>query len=190
MIVLLITAGLSATAFLTDVPSALLLLPVMAWAAFRLDMLGAALAGAVLAFVANYLTDAGHGTFAQLHLKPAGQLAVAQAFIAVVVLVAMLIAQESAGRVAAVRQRQAERRERLRLETLARLGQLLSGALTEKRIGDAVASQVRNDAGAQSLNVGLVDVDGTTLTLTDRAPRPGHRDGDDARAIPDRTVGR
>ena len=171
-IVLLATAGLSVVSFTTDLPPALFLLPVMAWAAFRLDMLGAALCGAVLAFVANYMTQAGHGTFASLDLPPAGRLAVAQAFIAVVVLVAMLIAQEAAGRVAAVRERQAERRERLRLETLARLGQLLSGALTEKQIGDAVASQVLNDAGAQALNVGLVGVDGTTLSWVTMAGYP------------------
>ncbi len=177
VIVLLATAGLSVLSFTTDLPPALFLLPVMAWAAFRLDMLGAALAGAVLAFVANYMTDAGRGTFAQLDLPPAGRLAVMQAFIAVVVLVAMLIAQEAAGRVAAVRQRQAERRERLRLETLARLGQLLSGALTEKQIGDAVASQVLNDAGAQALNVGSGrcrrrDAD---VGHDGRLPRPGGR---------------
>ena len=172
VIVLLATAGLSVLSFTTDLPPALFLLPVMAWAAFRLDMLGAALCGAILAFIANYMTDAGHGTFAQLHLSPAGRLAVAQAFIAVVVLMAMLTAQEAAGRVAAVRQRQAERRERLRLETLARLGQLLSGALTEKQIGDAVASQVLNDAGAQALNVGLVGADGVTLTWVTMAGYP------------------
>ncbi len=72
VIVLLATAGLSVASFMTDLPPALFLLPVMAWAAFRLDMLGAALCGAVLAFVANYMTDAGHGTFAQLDL-PAGR---------------------------------------------------------------------------------------------------------------------
>lgn len=171
-VVLLATAGLTAASFLTDVPPTLLMLPIMAWAAFRLDMLGAALCGAVLAFIANYLTGAGHGTFATLNLPQAGQLAVTQTFIAVVVLVAMLIAQESAGRVAAVRQRQAERRERLRLETLARLGQLLSGALTEKQIGDAVASQILNDAGAQALNVGLISDDGATLTWVTMAGYP------------------
>ncbi|MFN8033287.1 MAG: SpoIIE family protein phosphatase [Mycobacterium sp.] len=172
VLVLLVTAGLSVTAFATNVPPALFLLPVMAWAAFRLDMIGAALAGAVLAFIANYMTDAGHGTFAELDLPPAGQLSVTQAFIAIIVLVAMLIAQEAAGRATAVRQRLAERRERLRLETLARLGQLLSGAMTEKQIGDAVVSQVLNDAGAQALNIGLVGPDGTTLQWLTMAGYP------------------
>jgi integral membrane sensor domain MASE1 len=172
LLVLLATAGLTVASFTTDVPPAVFLLPVMAWAAFRLDMLGTALCGAVLAFIANYMTDAGHGTFAELDLPPAGRLAVTQSFIAVIVLVAMLIAQEAAGRVTAVRQRQAERRERLRLETLARLGQLLSGAMTEKQIGDAVASQVLNDAGAQALNVGLVGADGATLTWVTMAGYP------------------
>jgi serine phosphatase RsbU (regulator of sigma subunit) len=90
-------------------------------------------------------------------------LAIAQAFIAVVVLVAMLTAQEAAGRVTAVAQRQAERRERERLETLANLGQLLSGALTENQIGDAVLGQVINEAGAQALAVALLNDEGTAL---------------------------
>lgn len=127
VLTLLATVGLSIVAFLSELPPALFLLPVLAWAAFRLDVLGAALAGAVVAFITNFMTDGGYGAFAHLHMSPAGRLAVAQASIAVVVLVAMLTAQEAAGRVTAIRQRQAERRERLRLETLARLGQLLSG---------------------------------------------------------------
>lgn len=171
-LVLSATVGLSVAAFTSPIPPAVFLLPVMAWTAFRLDMIGTALAGAVLAFAANIMTDAGRGTFAKLDMLPAGQLAVTQTFIAVVVLVAMLIAQESAGRVTAIRQRQAERRERLRLETLARLGQLLTGAMTDKQIGDAVASQVLNDAGAQALNVGLVGADGATLKWLTMAGYP------------------
>jgi Na+-transporting NADH:ubiquinone oxidoreductase subunit NqrC len=77
-----------------------------------------------------------------MNLAQPARLAVTQAFIAVVVLVAMLIAQEAAGRVAAVRQRQAERRERDRLQALARLAQLLSAAITPAQIGDAVVRQV------------------------------------------------
>ncbi|WP_328353373.1 SpoIIE family protein phosphatase [Mycobacterium sp. NBC_00419] len=171
-LILLATAALSVVAFVTAVPPALLLLPVMAWAALRLDVLGAALAGAVLALTANVLTDAGYGTFARLDLPAPGRLAVTQAFIAVVVLVSMLIAQEAAGRVAAIKQREAERRERLRLGTLARLGQLLSGALTQEQIGDAVESQVLNDAGASALTLGLVSPDGTRLEWVTMAGYP------------------
>lgn len=172
VLTLLVTAALSVVAFVTDLPPALFLLPVLAWAAFRLDVIGAALAGAVLAFTANFMTDGGYGTFANLDMAPAGRLAVAQAFIAVVVLVAMLTAQEAAGRITAIRQRQAERRERLRLETLARLGQLLSGALTEEQIGDAVKSQVLNDAGATAVHFGLVAPGGNRLTWVTMAGYP------------------
>ncbi|BDX30294.1 hypothetical protein TUM20985_08410 [Mycobacterium antarcticum] len=155
--VLALTAGLATAAFWFSTPPSLVLLPVLAWAAFRLDVIGAALAGLVFAFVANYMTDAGMGTFAALVMSPAARLAVAQAFIAVAVLMAMLMAQEAAGRLAAVKQRQSEQRERARLETLARLAQLLGAALTPEQIGDAVAGQVLSDAGAQGFALGLVD---------------------------------
>jgi integral membrane sensor domain MASE1 len=156
-------AGLTVVSFRLELPPALFLLPVMAWAALRLDMIGAALCGGVLAFTANAMANVGYTTFESLDLRSPGQLAIAQAFIGVVVLVAMLTAQEAGGRVTAVEQRQAERRERARLETLANLGQLLSGALTENQIGDAVLGQVINDAGAQALAVALVNDDGTAL---------------------------
>ena len=88
-----------------------------------------------------------HGALAMLFAVI--MLVIANVAVAVVVLVAMLIAQEAAGRVAAVRQRQAERRERDRLQALARLAQLLSAAITPEQISDAVVRQVLNDAGAQ-----------------------------------------
>ncbi|MCX2929820.1 SpoIIE family protein phosphatase [Mycobacterium sp. CVI_P3] len=163
VVVLGAMAGLTVVSFRLELPPALFLLPVMAWAALRLEMIGAALCGAVLAFTANIMANAGYATFESLDLHAPGQLAIAQAFIAVVVLVAMLTAQEAAGRVTAVRQRQAERRERARLETLANLGRLLSGAFTQNQIGDAVVGQVINDAGAQALTVGLVNDEGTAL---------------------------
>ena len=107
-----LTAVLSLTAFWWQAPPTFLLLPVMAWAAFRLDVIGAAVAGAVLAFTVNYMAGSGRGFFAGMNLAAPARLAVNQVFIAVIVLVAMLIAQEAAGRIAAVRQGEAERRER------------------------------------------------------------------------------
>lgn len=166
-------AVLTVVSFRLELPPALFLLPVMAWAALRLDMIGAVLCGGVLAFTANAMANVGYTTFENLDLRAPGQLAIAQAFIAVVVLVAMLTAQEAGGRVTAVRQRQAERRERARLETLANLGQLLSGALTQNQIGDAVLGQVINDAGAQALAVGLVNDDGTALEWVAVGGYPG-----------------
>ena len=172
VLVLAVTAVLSLMAFWWQAPPSLLLLPVMAWAAFRLDVIGAALAGAVLAFTVNYMTGSGHGPFAELSLAPPARLAVTQGFIAVIVLVAMLIAQEAAGRVAAVRQGEAERRERDRLQILAQLAQLLSAALTPSQIGDAVVKQLFNDAGAQAVALGLVTSDGLRLEWVKTAGYP------------------
>ncbi|MCV7345582.1 SpoIIE family protein phosphatase [Mycolicibacterium rhodesiae] len=163
IVVLTSMAVLTFVSFRLALPPALFLLPVMAWAALRLDMIGAALCGGALAFTANGMANAGYSTFENLDLHRPGQLAIAQAFIAVVVLVAMLTAQEAGGRVTAVRQHQAEQRERARLETLANLGRLLSGAFTQKQIGDAVIGQVINDAGAQAVAVGLVSDEGAIL---------------------------
>lgn len=172
IVVLGITAVLSVAAYWWQAPPSLLLLPVMAWAAFRLDVIGAALAGAVLAFTVNYVTGSGHGPFTESNLTAPVQLAVRQGFIAVMVLVAMLIAQEAAGRVAAVRAQEAERRERDRLQILAQLAQLLSAALTPSQIGDAVVKQLFNDAGAQAVGLGLVTPDGRRLEWVKTAGYP------------------
>jgi serine phosphatase RsbU (regulator of sigma subunit)/integral membrane sensor domain MASE1 len=171
-VVLGVTAVLSLAVFWWQAPPSLLLLPVMAWAAFRLDVIGAALAGAVLAFTVNYMSGSGHGIFAESDLSAPVQLAVRQGFIAVMVLVAMLIAQEAAGRVAAVRAQEAERRERDRLQILAQLAQLLSAALTPSQIGDAVVKQMFNDAGAQAVGLGLVTPDGLRLEWVRTAGYP------------------
>ena len=154
--VLGVTALLSLAALWWQAPLALPLLPVMVWAALRLDVIGAALAGAVVAFTVNYMAGTGHGAFRELDVAESVRLAVTQVFIAVMVLVAMLIAQEAAGRVAAVRAGEAERRERDRLQILAQLAQRLSAALTPSQIGDAVVKQLYNDAGAQAVALGLV----------------------------------
>lgn len=172
VLVLAVTAVLSLAAVWWQAPPTLLLLPVMAWAAFRLDVIGAALAGAVLAFVFNYMTGSGRGPFTELNLAAPVRLAMTQAFIAVIVLVAMLIAQEAAGRVTAIRQREAERRERNRLQTLAQLAQLLSAALTPRQIGDAVVTQLLSDTGAQALTLGLVSPDGGRLQWVTMAGYP------------------
>ena len=172
VLVLAVTAVLSITALWWQAPPSLLLLPVMAWAAFRLDVLGAALAGGVLVFTVNYMTGSGHGAFTEVNLAAPARLAVTQGFIAVIVLVAMLIAQEAAGRVAAVKQHEAERRERDRLQILAQLAQLLSAALTPSQIGDAVVKQLVNDAGAQAVALGLVTPDGLRLGWVTTAGYP------------------
>ncbi|MFY9917437.1 MAG: GAF domain-containing SpoIIE family protein phosphatase, partial [Mycobacterium sp.] len=129
-------------------------------------------AGAVLAFTVNYMTGSGRGLFGESILGVPARLALTQGFIAVIVLVAMLIAQEAAGRVAAVRRGDAERRERDRLQILAQLAQLLSAALTPTQIGDAVVKELFNDAGAQAVALGLVTPDGRRLEWVRMAGYP------------------
>ena len=161
--VLAITGGLSVAAFWAEAPPSLLMLPVLAWAALRLDMLGAALAGAVAAFLANIMATRDRGLFSNMDISLTARVALIQAFIAVIVVVAMLIAQEAAGRLSAVRERETERRERMRLETLSGLAQQLSAALSPADIGRALEEHVLNDAGATALSLGLLGSDGHTL---------------------------
>ncbi|MGI9125898.1 MAG: SpoIIE family protein phosphatase [Mycobacterium sp.] len=161
--VLAVSAVLSFTAFWSEAPPSLLILPVLAWAALRLDMLGASMAGAVVAFLANIMSTRGKGFVSSLAFAPSTEVLLTQAFVATVVVVAMLIAQEASGRLSAVRDRETERRERLRLETLSALAQQLSAAITPHDIGRALEEQVINDAGAKALSLGLVGPDGATL---------------------------
>ena len=171
-LVLAVVAVLSVAAFWVRTPPALLLLPVLAWAAFRLEVIGAALAAVVLAVTANYMTAAGHGAVAALPLSMPARLALMQLYIAVLVLVAVLVGQEAAGRVAAVQQHKVEQRERTRVQTLARLAELLATALTPENIGEVVAAQVLHDAGAQALRLGLLSNDGHTLNWVHVAGYP------------------
>jgi len=113
------TAALSWLAIWTRLSPSLLILPVLAWAALRLNVLGAALAGASAAFAANLRAASGLSLFEGVNLSPPGRLALIQVLIAVNVLLAMLIAQESAARREAARGRAAERQERQRLQSMA-----------------------------------------------------------------------
>jgi integral membrane sensor domain MASE1 len=158
--VLAITAALSLSAFWAEASPSMFILPVLAWAALRLDMLGAALAGAVAAFLANIMATYGRGLFSNMDVSLSTQVILTQVFIAVIVVVAMLIAQEAAGRTSAVRERETERRERMRLETLSQLAQQLSASLTPHDIGEALTDQVLNEAGAKALTLGLLSPDG------------------------------
>ena len=171
-LVLAATAMLSGAAFWAEAPPSLLILPILLWAALRLDMLGAALAGAIIAFVANVMTTRGHGMFTNMDMPTASRVALTQVFVAVVTVTALLTAQEAAARMKAVRERDIEQRERVRLETLARLGQQLAAALTPADIGDALEDQVLNEAGARALNLGLVGTDGKTLEWVTMAGYP------------------
>ncbi len=161
--VLAITSALSVATFWTDLPPSILILPTLAWAGFRLNMIGASIAGAAAAFLANIMTTHGRGLFVNMGASREAQVVLTQTYVAVIVVVALLIAQEAAGRQNAVREREAERRERLRLETLSRLAIELAAALTPEDIGRALVDQVLNEAGAQGLMLGLVSGDGRFL---------------------------
>jgi serine phosphatase RsbU (regulator of sigma subunit)/integral membrane sensor domain MASE1 len=161
--VLALTAAMSTAAFWSEVPPSLLVLPVLAWAALRLNMIGAAMAGAVAAFLANIMTTRGRGAFAGMDIAPSTRVVLTQVFIATIVVVALLTAQEAAARMSAVREREAERRARLRMQTLAELAQRLSAALTPHDIGQTLTAHLLNEAGASSLNLGLISPDGRDL---------------------------
>lgn len=125
--VVVLAAVLSVAAFWIKSPPGLLLLPVLAWAAFRLEVIGAALTSAALAMAANYMTASGRGVFAAMLVPVPVRLAAAQLYIAVLMLVALMIGQVAAGRSAAVTQRQVEQRERIRQGIFGAAGRVAGG---------------------------------------------------------------
>ncbi|HET9971296.1 MAG TPA: MASE1 domain-containing protein [Streptosporangiaceae bacterium] len=163
VLVVLLAAGLSVVAFRFGHLSSLPFLPVLAWAALRLRDLGVVLAGAAYAVVANYMTAAGYGEFAQLGLSSPASVAVTQAYIASVVLVGWLLAQEVAGRVSAVRDRDSARLERAMAEArreAAELGAVLADAATVSSVGDQVSAAVRVRLGAAQVVISVLAADG------------------------------
>ncbi len=162
-LVVLLTAGLSVVAFRFGGPSSLLFLPILAWAAFRLRDLGVVLTGAAFAAVANYMTAAGYGEFAHLGLSSPASVAVTQAYIASVVLVGWVLAQEVAGRMSAVQDRDSARLERAMAEArreAAELGVVLADAATVNSVGDQVSAAVRARLDAAQLVISVLAADG------------------------------
>lgn len=159
---LALTAGLGIVAFRSELPPSLIMLPLLVWAALRLNVIGAALTGTVMGFLANSMYTRSD-FFAGVDLPDSARLLIARVLLGVMVVVAMLIAQESAGRTAAQQLHTAERRERRRLQSLAGLAQQLSAALTRDDIGEAIAANVLDDAGASAVNLGVVSADRTHL---------------------------
>lgn len=160
---LVATVLLSVASFWAHFAPSILILPTLTWAAFRVGMLGASIAGAMTAFLINIMSTRGEGPFSHQGLSPSQQVVLTQTYLAVIIVVALLIAQEAAGRASAVAEREIERRERLRLESLSRLAQQLSAALTPEDIGEALVTQVLNEAGATAVCLGLVSEDGRKL---------------------------
>lgn len=154
---------LSFVGFLIEGPPSITILPVLAWAALRLSVIGAALVGAIVAFIGDYATASNQGLIAQMNVPVSDRLAVTQVFIAVQVVVAMIIAQEVLARTSAVRERDVAQAERLRVESLSTLGQQLAAALTPQDIAVILERAVLDDIGASSLTVGLLNGDGSQL---------------------------
>ena len=177
VLVVLLTVGLSVVAFRFGDVAGLLFLPILAWAALRLRDLGVVLTGAAFAAVANYMTAAGYGEFAHLGLPSPASVAVTQAYIALVVLVGWVLAQEVAGRMSAVQDRDSARLERAIAEArreAAELGAVLADAATVSSVGDQVSAAVR-----ARLDAAQVAVMSEEWTIDSDAPGP--------RAVRDRT---
>lgn len=162
-IVLATAAAGTFTVFRWGLPPATLVLPVLAWAAVRLSMLGAALAGAVVAFLANVMVTRGFAAANTMGLNPAAELALTQGLVAILVVTCLLIAQEAGARARAVRGQQQERSERLRLESLSGLAQRLSAALTPQDVGRVLADELIGETGCQGLNLGVKTADSRSL---------------------------
>ena len=170
--VLLAAAGLSFVGFSTPIPPGTTVLPILAVAALRLGVLGTALTGVVVAAIGNYLTGSDLGLLGEAHTAEPIRVALAQLFVAVLVLTAMVIAQEVAKRTSAVRERDVERTERLRLESLTGVAQKLTAALTPFDVGKVLEHQLPRDLGATALTLGLLSHDGTGLDWVTRMGDP------------------
>jgi serine phosphatase RsbU (regulator of sigma subunit)/integral membrane sensor domain MASE1 len=163
VLVVLLAAGFSVVAFRFGELATVPFLPILAWAAFRLRDLGVVLTGAVFAAVANYMTAAGYGEFARLGLPSPASVAVLQAYIALVVLVGWVLAQEVAARMSAVRDRDSARLERAIAEArreAAELGTVLADAATVNSVGDQVSAAVRARLDAAHVVITLLAADG------------------------------
>lgn len=170
--VLVAATIMSVAGFGTQIPPAITVLPVLAWAALRLGMLGTALAGAVVAFVGNALTGANRGQIAGMSLPDPARVAVSQIFVAVLVTVALVIAQEVAKRTEAIAERDVERGERLHVESLSQLARKLSEALTPADIGRTLETHLLEAVGAASFGLGVLGPDGARLDWVGAAGQP------------------
>src|SRR5215470_5919572 len=160
VLVVLLATGLSVVAFRFGELASLPLLPILVWAALRLRDLGVVLTGAAFAAVANYMTAAGYGEFAHLGLSSPASVAVTQAYI---VLVGWMLAQEVAGRMSAVQDRDSARLERAMAEArreAAELGAVLADAATVNSVGDQVSAAVRARLDAAHVVISVLTADG------------------------------
>ena len=158
-----VTIGLSIVAFRYGAPSSLLFLPLVAWAAFRLSDLGVVLAGTAFAAVANYMTAAGYGGLAHLGLSAPSSLVVTQVYVAVIVLIGWVLAQEVAGRLSAVQDRDSAGLQRELADArrmAAELGVALADAGTMRQVAEGVSAAVHAQVGAAYAEVSILAADG------------------------------
>ena len=157
-----VTAALSIAAFRYGDPTALLFLPLLGWAAFRLGDLGVVLTGAAFACVANYMTAAGYGELTHMGLSSPASLVVTQAYIAVAVLLAWLLAQEVSARAKAVSRGEFERNRRMTADAMraaAELGVVLSDAATMREVAQRASAAVRQRVRADLVVIKLLSAD-------------------------------
>lgn len=159
-----VTAGIVAVSVLSfwvwAVPPGILVLPALAWTAFRFEVPGVALAGFVMASIANLGTATGRGPFASTDVSSQAQLGLTQLFLATTILVAWFLAIETSERAAAVENSLRETYARQQAESLADLGQL-SAALVQVvvplDVARVVAGFVEDHFGAPFALVNLLD---------------------------------
>lgn len=157
-----VTAAVSIVALRFSEPTTLLLLPLLGLAAFRLGDLGVVLTGTSFAFVANYMTAAGYGQLAPPGLSAPASLVITQAYIAVTVLLAWLLAQEVSARARAVRHGESEYSQRITAEArhvAAQLGLVLADADTVREVGEQVSVAVRLRTRADHVVINVLSVD-------------------------------
>ena len=123
-------------------PVVYVVLPVLLWAAFRINVSGVGLASLVIAIVANFGTAHGHGPFAALSdVSPAARLGLTQLFLAVTFLTAWFFAIEIEMRATAERNQVKEREDRIRAEGLV-AAESLSNRLSALQSPEHIASEV------------------------------------------------
>jgi serine phosphatase RsbU (regulator of sigma subunit)/integral membrane sensor domain MASE1 len=157
----LATVGGAVPVFLESWQPALILVPLVGWAAFRLGDIGVTVTVAIFALIANYMTAAGHGAFAAIGSSSAA-LTVTQVFIAVFMVVGLLTAQEVAARSEADLARQAERTERDRenaRRVAAEVGAVIADAPSAATSADLAVRAVRDRLGADEVMINLLGSD-------------------------------
>ncbi len=158
VLIIVLTAGLAVVAFRIGQPTAVLLLPLLAWAAFWIGDVAVVLSGTAFAIVANYMTAAGYGEFARLGLSSPAVLAITQLYVATLVMTCWLLAQEVTGRIRAVQERESARLQREAADArrmAAELGAWLADAATVTQVAERVSGAVRGRLGVAEIAIDL-----------------------------------